>query len=277
MGVLTRRLVALFVLALPASCLLISGSRQEGAAALPEDVKDCLRGKTVFLAGNSITRGLYFTLGAMLLHGNHHDNSTAMWRDREAQKWLCQGGPLGLLSCRYDVQALDTRLVMSMTQRLDEFVDQLKRASKKVQPDIVIVEIGLDHITGQYDVDGTGAIGFERNIDEEFENVAHAMEHMHGDFGTKFLWRAVSHFNESSAWNKAWTNKNVDRWNQKLFEHFQARNFLEAEWFRYTTSTAELIDLALQKKDGWGMEDWVHPNAETMAQLVREVAPNLCF
>jgi len=231
----------------------------------------------VYFAGNSNTRGLYFMASALLQGIEDFDSSsTLFWTDRGAQKQFCMNGPLGIKSCKQYFEELDTTLVVSMTQRLEEFEEHLRKASKRFQPDIVVVEVGLDHTTHQYEVDSSGLRGFERNLDEEFGNVASMMEQEHEKHQTRFVWRAVPHFNQTAAWYKEWVNSDVDLWNARLMRLIQEHGLLEAEWFRWHPGSAELMDRALARQDGLGMEDWVHPNSATLVQLAQDLLSGIC-
>mmetsp|Transcript_65167 Transcript_65167/g.146459 ORF Transcript_65167/g.146459 Transcript_65167/m.146459 type:complete len:279 (-) Transcript_65167:68-904(-) len=277
MRVLGHWVAALALLsALPASGLRLSDVQHSEQQGFPEESVACLRNKTIFFAGNSITRGIFFTLSALLKYDDNFDAATPFWRDREEQKHFCKQGPLGLTSCRFYIKSLDLSIVYLMTQRLDALCESLQKAERRIQPDFVVAEIGLDHTTHEYNVTADKRYLFEKSLEEQFGCVANQVESMGRELHTKFIWRQVSHFNESGAWDSKWTNANVDLWNREMYEHMAARNWLEMEWFRFYSGSAELIDQALQKQDGWGMEDWVHPNSFTMAKLTRDLVNNMC-
>jgi len=250
---------------------------QHGGPARPlyDRATECLGGKKVFFAGNSISRGIYFALAALLENSPSYNTSEALWRDRRAQKELCMWGPLGMLSCQYKMR--DTMLVYSMTQRLESLEEKLQKAFQRFQPDVVVMEVGMDHTCYQYEVDETGLRGFERNLDSEFDKVAAMMEGYHAERGgSRFVWRAVSHFNETNDWDPAWKNTYVDLWNTRLHGHLQRRGLLDQEWLNWYPKSAELIDRALARTDGFAMEDWIHPDSHTLLQLISDLLPSLC-
>lgn len=278
MGLLSL-LPALLLLAQSACGLKTAGARSDVllSQGLSQEAKQCLRGKTVYIAGNTVSRRIYFTLKKLLEDEvDFLSNFTADW-DKHVKEKDCLLGPLGFMSCRADIVNADVTLIHSFTQRLEEFQRQMKKANrKKIYPDIVAVEIGLDHIENQVAFDDLGTFVFEKTVDSEFANVSSMMDQWWDNHKTRFVWRAVPHFNQSAAPNAEWTNAKVDRWNQRLFQNFQANGYLDSDKFRWYSGTAELVDKALARQDGLAMADWVDPDTETVLKLTTDLVANLC-
>lgn len=234
---------------------------------------DCVKHKTVYFAGNSISRGLYFTMGAMLAGLR---DTGVQWMDLGYQKKMCnktkEWPPQP--SCSTKIDATGTTLVNTWTQKLNELDADLTMSFRTYRPDVSIVEVGLDHVASEFRRTEGGKFAWEQSLDRHFGHVADVVErYFNANPAARLLWRPVSHFNET---NQHFNNAAVDSWNKQLLRRISERQWLTKKWFRWYTSAAQVIDRALRGEGGLHMDDWVHPDTNSHLRITSNIIESAC-
>lgn len=238
--------------------------------------KDCLQDKTLYFAGNSLTRGWYFSMGAML---EGLEKTGIKWTDRSYQKKMCQKERSWppTPSCSMVVGDSATLLVNSWTQTLNELKADLEEFFGSYRPDVTIVEIGFEHIAHEWNLTERGTPLWEVTLEEQFEPIAEVVQRYYtANPDKRILWRAIPPFNENACSNEHLKNEVVAEWNRKLHAQIERRQWLDKPWFQWDEGAVQLMEQALQERDGLRMDDWIHPDANTHLLMAKGIMQSIC-
>lgn len=246
--------------------------RADANTLMMKHATSCLSDKTIHIAGNSIYRGLYFGIHSLLVRGI--DNGSFSWTDRESQKSLCNKTEVWppKPSCTTHVNETNTTIINTWTQRLHQLTMHLNMSFQDYKPDIILVNIGLDHVaqgsTTEWEraLEGDGWAALPRILNNYFQRKTR-----------KMIWSPVYHFNEKLNQNKKMNNSMVDLWNKMLYEKIKTEAWLTQSWFHWHVKQGQSVDEALSSNvSRVGMDDWVHPDTNTTLELLRSILSELC-
>ena len=247
----------------------------------------CLEGKTVAFVGNSIFRGLYFTVNTILRPNISTSYKGVHWMNRESQKLLCgkdQSWP-PKPSCTSHVPGTNanTTLINTWTQQLEEVVQHLNMIFQEYSPDVVLLNVGMGHFSNQ------AQPVWEQHLKDTWPNLTSLIEPYFEtqNPSAKLLWSPVFHFDEQKCTNKRINNSVVDLWNSRLGQHLV--DWQKRKWFSWLSSQSGIVDTALGLDTGTnttlangdnhlllGMDDWIHPNGAASLAMVADLARNIC-
>lgn len=243
----------------------------------------------VHLFGNSIARGLLFVLSALL----RHDFPTAervRYTDARHKERLCdKTSPFVSCSQELNCFAKDVALRNSWTQRLDQLSRQLRHAfDAPSAPDLVVIEVGLDHLAMEWNSAASGRPQWMRSMDEAMPGLVRLLAgFLAAHRSARVIWRATTHFNESGCWSAHLTNRDVDLWDARLHASLSP---LDAEpRFTFDRAMSRLVDHALtppwtprgaqrgaaSQPQAYArpkprMHDWVHPSNAILIEYLRD-------
>lgn len=246
-------------------------------------ISSCFRNKTLHVAGNSISRGIYFSLYALLEQqrdaaelpksASLANLTNLTWTDREYQKKLCQKDECWppKPACTAVVNNTAIHLVNTWTQQIHNLVEHLNMTFRAYTPDYTVIQIGLDHVAEgnrdewkvALDMTWPTLSGLVRNYYKKKPE-------------SHLLLTPVYHFNETLNHNKKMSNKLVDTWNQDLKQRIKDDGWWSEAWFSWHEYTSHFVDQALLGVNGLQMDDWVHPNSVTMAEITMDIMAALC-
>lgn len=238
------------------------------------NIQDCFRGKTVHVAGNSNFRGIYFTMHSLLEHKNDgtDDLTGVSWENRTVQKLLCQKDDIWppKPSCETYANQTQTILVNTWTQTLEHWLNHTKMTFLDYSPDFIVLNVGLTHVRTD-----KSPHAWEKAFDDYWPAIANlSMSYFEKYPNAKMLISPVFHFNETLCTETDVNNSQVDLWNAMLKAHLGT--LFKKDWFIWLDSPQQIVDKALLGLDGFGMDDWVHPDPKSLLAFSMEIMRALC-